>query len=398
MASSWNGVVKNRKGQCQCLVDLATRPVCVFLLGCVLGTILTYIVHVNSTRSCHASNQDVFNAPVERVKVDPDYHQKIISIIHGGDAHVGGNRRPLQAFTSEELFHILMCERFDWNAFLQGSEVYRDMFEPYSSLFTSSHGLRHASVVSLMDSFHSILKEERSVETWEYCAAFRTNPTGSRRILHPKNIAILMVGIGYETDDAAQASIENKKMYAKRHGYSMYVLEELTGNRHPAWYKFSSALQRLSDHDFVWIVDVDTIITNMDQTLEDIINPAFDMIVGVDPNGYSNTGSMIIQSTDWSKLFLMYLWSVDTSERSQAVWDQSAFEHAISSHVFSSNPHLGDESLRLASHILFVGQEVFNADNRQLLDHIPFVVNFHAKAAGLGKMRALADVVSSTFG
>lgn len=396
MASSWNGVIKSRRG-CQSLVDLVTRPLCVFLLGCVLGASLAHILDIKSTRSCHASNGDLFNAPVERVKVDPDYHQKIISIIHG-DAHVEGHHRPPQAFTSEELFHVLMCERFDWNTFLQGSEVYSHMFEPYSSLFTNSHGLSHADLVSLMDSFHSVLKEERPVETWEYCVAFRTNPTGSRRILHPKNIAILMVGIGYETNDAAQASIANKQMYAKRHGYSMYLLDESPGNRHPAWYKFSHALQRLSDHDFVWIVDVDTIITNMDQKLEHIINPAFDMIVGVDPNGYSNTGSMIIQSTDWSKLFLMYLWSVDTSERSQAVWDQSAFEHAISSHVLSSNPHRGDESLRLSSHILFVGQEVFNADNRQLLDHIPFVVNFHAKASGIGKMRALADVVSSTFG
>jgi len=212
-----------------------------------------------------------------------------------------------------------------------------------------------------------------------------------------KNIAIVMVGIGYESNDNAQASIENKKMYATRHGYAMYVLEEVAGSRHPAWYKFSSALQRLSDHDFVWVVDVDTIITNMDQPLEDIINPAFDMIVGVDPNRSANTGSVIIKSTDWSKLFLMYLWSIDSGERSDVVWDQSAFEHAISSHFLSSNPHRGDESLRLGSHIMFVGQDVFNSDNIQLLDHIPFVLNFHAKAAGLGQMRALADVVSATF-
>lgn len=340
------------------------------------------------------------HAPFERIKHDVDYHDKLIRVIHGTSKNPGRVSRPSH-LTSEEVFHVLMCERFDWNIFLEGSDAYHRTLAPYSRLFEESHGLSHDDVVRLMDSFHDVLKQRMAVDAWEYCVRFREiHPSPQSQIpVWKSSIAILMVGIGYETNEAAQASIQNKRMYAERHGYSMYTLDHAPEGekRHAAWYKYSSALQKLSEYDYVWIVDVDTIITNMDQRLENIINPAFDMIVGVDKNGYSNTGSVIFRSTDWSKLFLMYLWSVDDAERSATVWDQSAFEHAISSHLLTSNPHLGDESLRLVTHINFVGQDVFNADNIQLLDHIPFVVNFHAKAAGLGQMKELADVVSSTF-
>ena len=161
----------------------------------------------------------------------------------------GGMRRS-KAFTTEDLFHVLLCERFEWDTFLEeGSGAYRLLLAPHSGLFTRSHGLTHGDVVSMMDSFHNVLKEERVVETWEYCVGFRRkDPSrGGRRsmVQSKKNIAIVMVGIGYESNDNAQASIENKQMYAKRHGYSVYVLEEVDGgSRHPAWYKLSSVKNR----------------------------------------------------------------------------------------------------------------------------------------------------------
>ena len=370
-----------------------------FLLGFLVG-ICVVILYYSRASNEMLINASVYSnhAPFERVNRDFDYHNTLIRIIHGASRTARNTSRPTQ-FTSEEVFHVLMCERFDWNTFLDGSAVYSQMLSPYSTLFGGSHGLSHQDVVGLMNSFHELLKQGKMVDAWEYCVAFRKRNHSRHPPAWKPSIAVLMVGIGYETHEDAQASIRNKRMYAERHGYAMVVLDHAPegGTRHPAWYKYSLALQMLSDHEYVWIIDVDTMITNMDQKLEDIINPAYHMIVGVDPNGSSNTGSVIIRSTDWSKLFLMYLWSIDNGERSGVVWDQSAFEHAISSRILTLNPHRADESMRLASHIMFVGQDVFNADNIQLLDHVPFVINFHAKAAGLRSMKQLTDLVSSTF-
>ena len=388
------------------LQDLARKSWCIFSLGCLTGVLFSNFKHLNSSDGVVSTNRPVYGLPFEQNYSNLDYHKKLIDIIHGASRPAGGERRSIH-FTPEELFHLLMCERFDWTTLLEGSDVFRKMLAPYSTLFEESHGLSHDEVVSLMNSFQTMLDTGTVVDAWEYCVSFRRKKLpGSHRSHAPPgtgpSIAILMVSIGYNANKNAQTSIDNKRMYAERHGYSLHVLDRAPKGgerlRHAAWYKYSSALQRLSEYDYVWIIDVDTIITNMDQRLEDIVNPSFDMIVGVDPNGYSNTGSVIVRSSDWSKLFLMYLWSIDNNERSDIVWDQAAFEHAISSRVLSANPHRGDESLRLATHIMFVGQYVFNSDTKKLIDHIPFVVNFHAKAAGLGEMKTLAELVSSTFG
>jgi hypothetical protein len=156
-------------------------------------------------------------------------------------------------------------------------------------------------------------------------------------------------------------------------------------------------LKLLSSFDFVWTVDVDTVILNMDQRLESIINSNVDMLVGIDPNGCSNTGSFIARSSDWTKMFLMYLWTQDKVGRTNKVWEQGAFEYAINSRMLPMATQAKDDHWRLSSHIQFIGQDVFNADINQMIARLPFVLNYHARP-DRGEMIAKIASISNLYG
>ena len=61
-------------------------------------------------------------------------------------------------------------------------------------------------------------------------------------------------------------------------------------------------------YDFLFYVDVDTIITNVDVKLEDIVDYGYDQILAADRNGL-NCGVWLIRNTPWSMWFLDEMWA-----------------------------------------------------------------------------------------
>ena len=64
----------------------------------------------------------------------------------------------------------------------------------------------------------------------------------------------------------------------------------------------------LPKYDFLLYMDVDTIISNFDVRLEDIVDYEYDQILAADKNGL-NCGVWMIRNTEWSLWFLDEMWS-----------------------------------------------------------------------------------------
>lgn len=61
--------------------------------------------------------------------------------------------------------------------------------------------------------------------------------------------------------------------YAKKHGYDFYIDYESNNDRGMMWHKFDMVQKVInaSEHDWVWWMDFDTLITNTNTKLEEII-------------------------------------------------------------------------------------------------------------------------------
>ena len=310
-----------------------------------------------------------------------------------------GSREPL---TGARIFEALKCERFQWDTFKRtyDAEEQCPALKDYDSIFAAENGLSFGDIVNRMNDFAGLLQSQNCMATIRRsaCYEFRKETVPQVAISKPYKIAILMVAVGYNDEEYVKLSILNKRLYAEKHGYSFHVVDKAPSgsSRHPAWLKFSSLLQLLSSFDFVWTLDVDTVILNMDQRLESIIRSGIDMLVGIDPNGSSNTGSFIARSSDWTKMFLMYLWTQDKVGRTNQVWEQGAFEYAINSRMLPTATQAKDDHWRLSSHIQFIGQDVFNADINQMIARLPFVFNYHARP-GRREMIAKIAAISNSY-
>ncbi len=112
-------------------------------------------------------------------------------------------------------------------------------------------------------------------------------------------------------DDWWQGSImgkirSNRQEYANRHGYTLVNGNDfIDRSRSAAWAKLPAAQSFLSSYDYVFYIDTDAVIMNMNVRLEDFIKiaPDADFILTSDKNGL-NTGLMLMRSSIWTKDFL----------------------------------------------------------------------------------------------
>eukprot|EP00890_Picochlorum_soloecismus_P001314 jgi/Picsp_1/2183/NSC_05648-R1_subunit of golgi mannosyltransferase complex len=344
-------------------------------------------------------------------KKQEQYHLEIISAVLKISPDESKQRKfqslqgSKEILTGARIFEALKCERFQWETLKRtyDAEELCPALKDYDSIFVPENGLSFDNIVNRMNDFAGLLQSQDCMATVRRsaCYEFRKETVALASIRKPYKIAILMVAIGYDDQEYAKLSILNKRLYAEKHGYSFHVVDRAPSgsSRHPAWLKYSSVLKLLSSFDFVWTVDVDTVILNMEQRLESIINPVIDMLVGIDPNGWSNTGSFIARSSDWTKMFLMYLWTQDKVGRTNRVWEQGAFEYAINSRMLPKASQANDDHWRLSSHIQFIGQDVFNADINQMIARLPFVLNYHSRSDRgemIAKIASISNSISIT--
>ena len=113
----------------------------------------------------------------------------------------------------------------------------------------------------------------------------------------------------HNVDAICSASVANKQAYADRHGYDVIVDSEVIDETRPtSWSKLLAMRKYLPSYDFLFYVDVDTIITNPEVKLEDIVDYGYDQILAADKNGL-NCGVWLIRNTPWSLWFLDEMWA-----------------------------------------------------------------------------------------
>jgi len=119
-----------------------------------------------------------------------------------------------------------------------------------------------------------------------------------------KKIAIVtLYDKNYE--DFAKYSVPNKLRYANIHKYDLIVFNDsIDKTRPPQWSKIKAVQSVLSDYDWVWWIDIDSMIMNFDIKLESIIDDQYEMIFTSNAHSYLSNGSSFYKNTDNIHKFL----------------------------------------------------------------------------------------------
>lgn len=180
-------------------------------------------------------------------------------------------------------------------------------------------------------------------------------------------------------------SLKNKAHYTRRHGYDFIMEYESHTDRAVVFWKFDMAerLIKSGKYDWIWWVDFDTIITNTDVKLTDIIDEALrnatnpdeiDYLFTHDCNGF-NAGSFLVRGHERSLQFIHDSW---------AIHDKAKEEH-INMSEQDSTVKLMKEDKVSASRVHVVPQWKLNAfpseiacfdDSHRVWEHGMFVLHF----------------------
>lgn len=123
---------------------------------------------------------------------------------------------------------------------------------------------------------------------------------------HFGKIAIVTIAIG-NLDKYAKISIQNKREYADKHGYDLFVATS-TDTVSPVWEKLASYERIKDDYDWIWLLDLDAYITNKDIRVEDVIQKAKEIHIGGDVDAMFavdfpwmtiNAGSMFVSTSSY---------------------------------------------------------------------------------------------------
>ena len=105
--------------------------------------------------------------------------------------------------------------------------------------------------------------------------------------------------------DLANISIPNKIEYASKHGYDLFYFDtEIDKSRPPQWSKIKAVEYLLNDYEWVWWIDIDALVINMDIKLEEIIDNNYDIIFTENKYSVISNGSSFYKNSNLSKKFL----------------------------------------------------------------------------------------------
>ncbi|KAG0457474.1 hypothetical protein HPP92_022631 [Vanilla planifolia] len=111
---------------------------------------------------------------------------------------------------------------------------------------------------------------------------------------------------------------DNKRSYASRMGYDLADAHHLIDpDRPPSWSKIPAVRSQLPSHEWVFWNDADTVITNSDISLENVLHAVIghmdfdaspDFVATEDVNGI-NAGVFFVKRSKWSENFLDAWWN-----------------------------------------------------------------------------------------
>ncbi|KAF9104294.1 hypothetical protein BGX27_010145 [Mortierella sp. AM989] len=159
------------------------------------------------------------------------------------------------------------------------------------------------------------------------------------------NIALLTSSYIYVDMCMAEASLpsaENKRIYAARHGYyfvaraAEFAQEEHRGRR-LVWGKIGAIQKVLPHYEWLFWMDMDAVVADLDKNLRDIIREAEEKSKNVGEeislivarpvrDKMLNAGVMLIKNTDWSRRFFNEVqtkvgWYRKSSYEQAAIWE-----------------------------------------------------------------------------
>lgn len=127
-----------------------------------------------------------------------------------------------------------------------------------------------------------------------------------------------------------QHSDENKKKYANKHGYDVFIYHEiLDQTRPPAWSKILAIQRHLAHYDWIYWSDADSLVMKTDTKLEDFIDDKVDMIISKGCyEGNLNMGSFLLKNSTWSHALLKKIYD-QTFFIHDPLWEQAAFQYIL---------------------------------------------------------------------
>ncbi|KAL7750878.1 hypothetical protein RI367_003839 [Sorochytrium milnesiophthora] len=123
-----------------------------------------------------------------------------------------------------------------------------------------------------------------------------------------KTLAIVTI-VTDTNNDLAQASIADKQAYVAKHGYTFLADPPSVPHRPVVWSKFASAAHAFDEgYEWVWLLDLDTVITNHEVQLHRLAQYVgaasnYSLIIAKDCNEF-NAGSFLLRNNQWSRDFL----------------------------------------------------------------------------------------------
>ncbi|KAG0038761.1 hypothetical protein BGZ82_010917 [Podila clonocystis] len=175
------------------------------------------------------------------------------------------------------------------------------------------------------------------------------------------NIAVLTSSYIYVDMCMAEASLrsaDNKRAYAKRHGYDFvarsaeFAQEDFRG-RKLVWGKIGAIQKTLPHYKWLLWMDMDAIVANIDKDVRDIIRLAeaseredieISMIVARPiKDKMLNAGVMLIKNTDWSRRFFNEVQRRKDWYRRSPSFEQGAIWEVMQEDRWKSGYHLFDK-------------------------------------------------------
>ncbi|KAG0057306.1 hypothetical protein BGZ89_001887 [Linnemannia elongata] len=206
-----------------------------------------------------------------------------------------------------------------------------------------------ASNVDLVAADAVVVGEVYQLEDWRRITdklTIKATPACAVDQNRKKNIALLTSSYIYVDMCMAEASLpsaENKRIYADRHGYDFvaraaeFAQEEHRGRR-LVWGKIGAIQKVLPHYEWLFWMDMDAVIADLDKDLHEIIqfaeqakaesgNGEVSLIVARPKRDKMlNAGVMLIKNTDWSRAFFAEVqtrapWYLKSSYEQAAIWE-----------------------------------------------------------------------------
>ncbi|KAF9736153.1 hypothetical protein PMIN06_003784 [Paraphaeosphaeria minitans] len=159
-----------------------------------------------------------------------------------------------------------------------------------------------------------------------------------------KPLRVALVTFVTDQNSYIHISLKSKDHYVRRHGYDLIVdYEAHPRNKGTVWWKFDMIrrLVKKEQWDWIWWLDFDTLITNTDIKVTDIIEETLknatipddlDFLFSNDCNNL-NLGSFIVRSGERSLKFLDDVYAVEAAGKKADPEAQLSEQDAITKHM-----------------------------------------------------------------